>query len=335
MPLAIPQWAVTVDGTPIPLLSASVTNGYRMAASTWQFTTSLTNVALTTSINPNGVVNITAGFAGSSGSPLVTNGLVDSVVPSFGGVEAIITVSGRDRYKQAIEYWLAPTELGGTALTIPAGTSYEAAIGLILDLALLTTGRSFDASGGTVAIDVPLQIISATDAINEIKLLNGWDVWVKQDGTIRYGNIKPFPGGVLPSLGTISPSNQYAITLSRSDDWLRNRIVVIASGSFVSVASATSPYLPTGYYKTGVFSTPNFGTSQADADLISSVALALTNRLTLIANVTVQGDPRYWQGYGVSIAEAYTGLTGNWSIYSVVHRWDRQSGYLADLVLVQ
>lgn len=335
MPLAIPRWTVTANGTPIPVLAASVTAGYRQAAATFEFTTSLTNLALTTSLNPNDVVNITAGFAGSSGSPLVTNGLIDSVVPSVGGKEAIITVTGRDRYKKAIEYWLAPIELGGTSLTLPAGISYEAATGCLLDQALLTTDRSLDASGGTIAYDVPLQIISVADVINELKLLNGWDVYVTGDGVIHYANIKPFPGGVLPSLGTVSPNHEYAVTLSRSDDWTRNRIVVIASGSYVSVASGSSPYLPDGYYKTGVFSTPNFGNSQEDADLVAALALDLTNRLTLIANVTVEGNPRYWIGYGLAISEAYSGLSGDWSIYAVTHRLDRISGYLCDLTLVQ
>lgn len=122
-------------------------------------------------------------------------------------------------------------------------------------------------------------------------------------------------------------SNEY----SRSDEDLRNRVVVYGKDPIAAEASIASPYLPADFYKTAVIASPLI-TTQDMADDTAAFNLELYNRLTRSVSCEALGDYRVHVNDIVTITESHTTVSGLWFIYSMSHSWS-DTGYTMRMVL--
>jgi hypothetical protein len=177
-------------------------------------------------------------------------------------------------------------------------------------------------------------LVSVSDAIGQISGILAYQIWCDEDGDIHFEDRRPYIMAgdtssytfVTGSAGTIL-TNEY----TRSDDDLRNKVVVYGKDNLVATASAVSPYLPVGYYKTAVIASPlisDLAMAQASADY----NLELYNRLTRQVACQAIGDYRLHVNEVVTVTEAHTGVSGDWFIYSISHSWS-EDGYTVRMVL--
>jgi hypothetical protein len=119
------------------------------------------------------------------------------------------------------------------------------------------------------------------------------------------------------------------LTYAKSAEELRNRVVVYGIENISASASASSPYLPSGFYKTAVVATPII-TNHGQAQQIADLNLARFNRLTESLNLQVEGNYRITPRLWADITNSYLGISGDWFIYQVEHSFD-SSGYVCNI----
>jgi hypothetical protein len=108
---------------------------------------------------------------------------------------------------------------------------------------------------------------------------------------------------------------------------------VYGASGVTATASAVSPYLPAGFYKTAVLATPvitNNSLAQQTADL----NLARFNRLTETLSMQVEGDWRITPRLFTTVTESFVGASGDWFIFQVEHSFGKQ-GYVCNLTLTR
>ena len=71
------------------------------------------------------------------------------------------------------------------------------------------------------------------------------------------------------------------------------------------------------------------------ADDSASYNLALYNRLTEAIRLDILGNPTIRARDTVNVEEWFTGITGNWFVYSCSHRMDESGGYTTQLRLLR
>lgn len=177
-------------------------------------------------------------------------------------------------------------------------------------------------------------LLSVTDAISQAANIIAYHVWADSTGEVFFADRRPYVMiGDTPSWTFTTGNNGNIITneYSRSDDDIRNRVVVYGNDPIVAVASATSPYLPTDFYKTAVIASPLI-TEQGMADDSAAFNLELYNRLTKNVSCEALGDYRVHVNDIISVTEAHTTVSGYWFIYSISHAWS-DAGYTMRMVL--
>lgn len=160
---------------------------------------------------------------------------------------------------------------------------------------------------------------SAVDCINEICALIGWRCWADNNGIVHFRYIEPVPSSsavwqyTAPYSGLTLAAGQ-GVCLQVGHDRgladLRNYVKVQgwnSSGSFVSIASAVSAYIPNppGYWKCAVVS--ELIDTQPMADAIAARILADLNRLREKLTIKIEGNPLLNVGQTVSVTEPWTG----------------------------
>jgi hypothetical protein len=157
--------------------------------------------------------------------------------------------------------------------------------------------------------------------------LIAWGFWADVNGHVWFTERKPFPDGDT-SVATIPNTELISLSTWKSDKNLRNRVVVWGSAGVYAEAHATSPYLPSGFFKTAAASAPGIIDNQASAQAAANYNLALYNRLTQGYNATIIGNPAITARKVVHLDYTDEDLY----VYGCEHSWSA-AGYLCNLDL--
>jgi hypothetical protein len=114
------------------------------------------------------------------------------------------------------------------------------------------------------------------------------------------------------------------VEYSRSDENLRNKVVVYGADNCRAEASLASPYLPANFFKTAIISHEliNADMAQETAD----INLHRLNKLTEFVTCDMLGQPSMDIGQTVEIVDAKAEVSGNWFVSNVIQKMD-SSGY--------
>lgn len=255
-------------------------------------------------------------------------------------------ITCQDAMIRAVDYFVAPDNPN-----VPfsrTNIAAETLVGDVLALAGLTNYSHQDTSftlavNGTTA---EVKLIGAYDYANSIADLVAWHLWASDDGTINFKNRKPYvmygtsgqPGDIADTAlagkvisDTDGTYNILSFAYSKNEKDLRNKVVVWGAYNIYATASASSPYLPSDFYKILLFSNPIVDT-QDMAQRTADYNLALFNRLGRTVTTEIIGDPYIRARKVIAVKEAYTGLDENFYIYGCQHNWS-SSGYTQSLEL--
>jgi hypothetical protein len=212
----------------------------------------------------------------------------------------------------------------------------------VLELCGLTLDHHTDTSF-TFAINsvAEVKLVSCYDYCRMIGDVLTWSLWSDDDGETHFENRKPFPmTGTSGQPGDTADSSSFAITTGNvlnvaykiDERNLRNRVVVYGAENIHAEASASSPYLPAGYYKTAAVASQIIDTQEM-AQKSCDYNLYYYNRLGYSVNFTVLGDHRFKPRVCCTLTESHIGITAEmWYVMAVEHNWGA-SGYTCNLEL--
>lgn len=190
----------------------------------------------------------------------------------------------------------------------------------ILALAGLTN-YSGDNTLFTFGINNPVEVnlTSSYDYSRFIADILAYNVYADMNGQVHFTRRLPYivPGDT--SIGSIVKSDCISMNYSKTDKDLRNRVVVYGANNIHAEASASSPYLPGGFYKSVVVAAPTVFDNQSMAQQSADYNLELLNRLTQSVSLVMIGNPIYYPRAIATITNADLGISGDWYIYSVTH----------------
>lgn len=298
------------------------------------FSVACTQFSVTTNTNGfsvNDTVAIAIGYDDDNAT-MMTDGYVDSITAER--PPGVYRIEGRDKLKKAVDYLIVAASVDEADFFNPRKQYGHVLPSAIVGDILAECGLSgLDYSSGdtgweigTEADGTEFQLVNAWEAIQQICAIGVWKVWVDVSGKIHFAQVLGEPGTPSASLTTGNDGNLLSASYTRSDEDLRNKIVVIGTnGDYIGVASAVSPYLPAGFYKTAVLSTDLLG---SDADCISSAEANLDrfNKLTQRVAFEALGDPDVHAQSTLTITEAFTGISGDWFVSEITHTIDND-GY--------
>jgi len=233
---------------------------------------------------------------------------------------------------RAVDYFIA--SLDPNAPLTYSNISAEDLVGNVLSEAGITN-YGYDATSFIFATTAPMEVnlVAAYDYCSMIANTLAWHLYADKDGKAWFVDRKPYVmGGDSPS-ATIVIGDILSATNLRSERDLRNRIVVYGGEGIYAEASAVSPYLPDGFYKT-VVASAYWIDSQSMAQQAADYNLTALNRLTLEVTIAIIGDSSINTREVITVTEATTGISGNWYVYSVDHTWGVR-GFTTTLILRQ
>lgn len=326
---------VTASGSiNLPILyeqgGVKVTEDFDAACVRWSVVTDSSGSQIST----NDEVDIEMGFSGDTGT-MMTDGLVDTVTASR--PPGIYIVEGRDKLKKAVDYFIVEATMDKGDFFNPRFDNGSTAPHEIIDDILEECGLDLawwdgDAGWeiGTADEGTPFQLVSAWDAIQQVAVIGVWKVWCDTSGSVHFNQVVPEPESSSGTLITGDSGTLLSCRYSKSDDGLRNKVVVIGSPDgigdyYTATASASSPYLPDDFYKTAVISSDLIG-SAAMAQDTADLNLTKFNKLTERVEFEAEGDHSVHVQDTLTISEAFTGVAGDWFIHTVTHTIDR-NGY--------
>jgi len=200
-------------------------------------------------------------------------------------------------------------------------------------------GLSYSGSnpGFTFATNgTPLEVnlTSVYDYSKFIADIIAWHIYADMNGVVHFLSRPAYPQGSDASVATLSNSNLLDVSYWRSDRDLRNRVVVYGSSGVYATAQASSPYLPSGFYKSIAVAAPTVITSNSMAQQSANYNLTKLNRLTIGGSATIIGDPSIFCRDCVTVNKSDIGMSGKFYVYGLEHSWDR-SGFMTSMDLRQ
>ena len=314
------------------LLEVSVSENHSSSCST----ATLTCETFTNTVGSD--ITIDLGYSDSHG--IVFKGYVKSIEHSI--KEDVYSIVASDYLVRASDYFIVP-ETPTTAFT-RQDIAAETLVGEVLSLAGITSYSSQStyytlAVNGSVA---EVKLVSAYDYCNSIADLLAWHLWADRTGAINFKNRKPYvmlgtssqPGDIadVPMAGkAVTQSTSMNIVYRVSEADLRNKIVVWGYNNITASASEASPYLPSGFYKTVLFSNEIIGSTEA-AQMTADYNLAMLNRLNRDMTLTVLGDYALEARKTIRVYLPMFNIDEDMYIFSTTHNWSG-SGYETSLVL--
>lgn len=284
-------------------------------------------VTLDSSFGVGDSITLTAALGADSGT--IFTGYVDTV--TLENPPGTYRIEGRDSLSLALDYLIVVASLDEADWFNPRNQyGHTAPLDIINDILELCGLDDASGSGdagwelGNATDGTKFQLVLAWDAVQQICNIGAWKVWCDPLGDLHFGSVLDYGdnGGTFNVGGG---GNIISASYSRSNEDLRNKIVAIGeNGDYTATASAVSPYLPSGFYKTAVISTDLIG-SQSAADASADDNLDALNRLTEVTTIEAEGSPNIWLYSPISVNEPFTGAPGG-MVTSVTHRIDA-NGY--------
>lgn len=279
------------------------------------------------------VASVVMGFSDNYAT-MITNGYVKTIVARRPQNDYVITIA--DKLSLAVDYFMAADNPDSPFMA--SNISGEQLVTNILAQAGIT-GITTEATGFTFATQKPQPInyISAWNACESISGITGFSLYTTPGGVVKFVNRKPYIMGGDTSIATLTTGGSGQITdiaYTKSDEKIRNRIVVNGSAGINAVASASSPYLPSGFYKTLPIVHELIDTT-AQAQSTADLNLTMFNRLTETVRVTCVGNPAWIARTILSVTESFTGLSAaQFFVFGSTHTISN-SGYSVSLTLVR
>ena len=306
------------------IVSVEIGEAYKQPAA--RFRMEVENIG---SFGINDDITITLGYTGNTVK--LFEGFIDTITSTRR--PGIFELTGRDIIKFAQEHWIVTTDLDE-----PWSRSNISAENLVGDLLAEAsiTDYSGDASSFTFGVSNPaeFQLVSSWDAIERICNILAWRCYA-ENGTVYFQSMLPEPSGAPIAYLRRGDSGEITqIGHESSTENLRNKVVVFGREGIYAEASAESPYLPEGFYKTAVVSSELIDT-QSMADDSADYNLALYNRLTEVVRLDILGNPSIRARKTVNVKEWFTGVKGDWFVYSCTHRIDENGGYTTQMHLLK
>ena len=311
------------------LLSITVTEAYNSTMSQAIIECYDTSLSLGDSISFN------MGYSGDSGK--IFTGYVRNIDTSLPGASNRIICE--DELAKATDYFIAANDPQN-----PLSYSNQKTEDIVQNILSQAQISSFSSN-------VPLEVIWGTKGSLEFNLVTAWQaadtlvgalawhLYAGRNGTVNLINRPPYfvSGDTADFTWNLTSEDILVLSHIRSTKNLRNRVVVYGKENITGIASASSPYLPGGFYKTAVIATQAIDSS-SQANTAASNNLALMNRLTESLSLQIEGDyqiePRKFAQVVVEDTDISMDISGLWFIYQVEHRLD-QSGYICNATLVK
>lgn len=184
---------------------------------------------------------------------------------------------------------------------------------------------------------VEVKLVSAYDFVHSINSLLAFTTYADQNGVVHFKRRLPYiTSGDTTEDYIISTSLDNFINSSYtvSEKNLRNRVVVYGAEGVYAEASASSPYLPLGFYKSVVYASSMLVQTQSMAQDIADYNLDVLNRLTYGLNLVIEGRPDIFPRKIAKVTDSFQGITNQlWYIYTVEHTFDQSSGFTTMLEL--
>jgi|SRR5688572_12876365 len=290
-------------------------------------TSTATITAIDTNLDIGDEVTVSFGYVGDSF--LALTGFVKNI--EFKEPEREYTITCGNVLVRAIDYFIAsdnPDEPFSRQ-----NISAEDLIGDLLELAGITDYDP-DPTSFTFAINNPVQVnlTPAYDYIHFLANIIAFTIFADTDGTVKLIDRRPYPVVGDTSDYTFTVADVLEATYEKSDVNIRNKVIVYGSAGISAIESASSPYLPAGYYRTVVVAAPGVIDSQSMAELSAEYNLELLNRLTQKVNLSVVGRTEVVPRTIATVTLPGIGVTGDWYVYSVEHNWSK-AGYITNLEL--
>lgn len=250
-------------------------------------------------------------------------------------------ITANDMFIRAVEYFFAATDPNN-----PFSRNHiqaETLVGDVLAEAGLTNyvyQTSYFELFTMRTEGIQVNLISANDFVKNIARILAWSVWCDENGIVYFKNRKPYVmTGTSGEYGDISDVPiDYTLTdalmlsgsYGKDDKNLRNKVIVYTEDGSAT-ASASSPYVPSGFYRTTIMGADGI-VAQSNAQYVANVNLNLLNRLTEQLSCQVIGNPMLAARKVISVNSTLFNLSGNWYIYTCQHEFSR-SGYTNSLIL--
>ncbi len=304
------------------LISIVVQDSFTAPTSTAQIVTNNTSLGIGDS------VTIVLGYVGDTFTAFT--GFVKQV--EVKEPEKYYTITCANVMIRAVDFFIA-----SSSPTNPFTRSNISAEDLIQDILELSGLTSFDmeATSFTFAVHNPVEVnlTGAYDYAHFLADIIAFNLYADNNGVVKLRNRRPYPVAGDSSVATFDANNILNVTYSVSDKDLRNKIIVYGTGNIHAEASAASPYLPAGYYRTAVVAAPGVIDSQSMASQSASYNLDLLNRLTYRVSLSCIGQTGIQARSVCTVNLPNLGLTNeDFFIYAVEYNVSRQ-GFLLNLEL--
>jgi hypothetical protein len=274
-------------------------------------------------------IEITIGYVGDTAK--LFHGTVKAIEAA--NLPGMYSMQCLDDLWRAKEYWFVPEDLDNpwSRSNITAEDLAEdilAECGIVDFSADWVSGFTF--ATGTEPVEIKL--VAAADPLNWINEITGGHIYADNTGTVHYDDIEPIPGVSTATLTTGNNGQLIFTDYTKSDENLRNRVVVFGAPGISASADAVSGHLPANFYKTAIISHGMIDT-QAMAQAAADLNLTLLNRLTEGVVVECEGDPDIDCRDTITVTEAWTGVAGDWFVLAATHTFE--SSYRMRLTLTK
>ncbi len=299
------------------IISVSYSDSHAAATST------ATVVAEVTSLDIGDSVTVHIGYVGDTFKAIT--GYVKNI--EYKEPERTYTISIANVLIRAVDFFIAATnpEEPFSRQNIDA----EDLIGDLLELAGITN-YSPENTSFTFAINNPVEVnlTGCYDYCHFLANIIAFTLYADNDGVVHLINRRPYPVGAEPADYTFNDLTEIIeASYSKSDHDLRNKVIVYGTGGIHAEASASSPYLPAGFYKTVVVAAPGVIDSQSMAQQSCNYNLEILNRLTEKVTVTLEGTTGVVPRTIATITIPSLDVSGKWYVYAVEHNWSK-AGYI-------
>ncbi len=289
-------------------------------------TSQATITAVTSSLDIGDSIDVYIGYVGDNFK--VLTGFVKNI--EYKEPERQYTITAANVMIRAVDYFIAASnpEQPYSWRNITA----EDLIQEVLELSGLT---SFDMENTsfTFAINNPVEVnlTSSYDYAHFLANIIAYTLYADNNGTVHLINRRPYPVGAEPADYTFNNlDDMIEANYSISDHDIRNKVIVYGSAGIAATASASSPHLPAGFYRTVVVAAPGVIDSQSMAEQSADYNLEILNRLTEKITLTVVGTTNVVPRTIATITIPSLGVSGKWYVYTVTHDWSK-AGYITTI----
>lgn len=290
------------------ILSVNVSMGHNMQQSSAIIECEGTNLRIGDSIVING------GYVGNYGK--LFTGYVKQITRQE--PDRLYTLVCADELVRASDFFIASTnpEAPFTRSNITAEQLVKDVLGLAGISGVQVGSTSF-----TFAIQNPLEVnlTSSYDYARFIANLVAWQLYADEDGVVHFKDRKPYVESGDNASYTINTGNILFVSRALSDRNLRNRVVVYGADGVYAEASASSPYVPSGFFRTAAVSAPTVFDSVTMAQKAADYNLALYNRLEESVSLNLIGSHNYMPRQVVNLSKSSLDIEGKWYVFSVDH----------------